>query len=284
MAALLMVRMVGVWVGPVGGVPDGARRREERDIYNRALARAPRLLYFAAVQLWTAAGGGLPRAICRGPGAEPWCRADEGKHWVRRSSFGRTVARHQSRSLRSDGDGDRLGDDLLLGDGLARIAQVIKVEADRLLGVLDALNHGLPFGDAPRQSGHGDGVTAVLGVGVEQDRVGRRPTHDSRLQQTRKLIASDLCGLKDCRERLRLENPAGMNRDHNSRSGTLGMHQNHMGTGLTAHSPPRAVQRSEQISAGNARRSGHVGAWYRTAEVSPRPDRVGNCRAGRPVG
>jgi hypothetical protein len=53
-----------------------------------------------------------------------------------------------------------------------------------------------------------------------------------------------------------------MNRDHDSRSGTLWMNQNHMGTGLTAHSPPRAVQRSEQISAGNARRSGHVGAWY----------------------
>ena len=132
-----------------------------------------------------------------------------------------TMARRQSQSLRSDGDGDRLGGDLLLRDGLTRVMQVVKVEPDRLLGVLDTLDHGLPFGDAPRQSGHRDGVTAVLGVRVEQDRVGRQPTHASRLQKTRRLIASDLCGLKDCRERLRLENPAGMNRAHHSRSGTL---------------------------------------------------------------
>jgi hypothetical protein len=31
-----------------------------------------------------------------------------------------------------------------------------------------------------------------------------------------------------------------------------------MGTRLTAQSPPHAVQRSQQISAGNARRSGHA--------------------------
>jgi hypothetical protein len=36
---------------------------------------------------------------------------------VRTHSFGRTVARRQSRSLRGDGDGDRLGNDLLLGHG-----------------------------------------------------------------------------------------------------------------------------------------------------------------------
>jgi hypothetical protein len=224
--------------------------------------RTPRLLYFAAVPAWTTAGEESPHAVRGNQAQDPGVMLDEGKHCVRMHSFGRTVARPQPQSLRSDGDGDRLGDDFLFGDRLTRVVQVVKVEADRLLGVLDTLDHGLPFGDAPRQSRHRDGVTAVFGVGIEQDRVGRRPTHYGRLQQTRKLIASDLCGLKDCRERLRLENPAGMNRDHDSRSGTLRMNQNHMGTGLTAHSPPRAVQRAEQISAGNARRSGHAGAWY----------------------
>src|SRR5947209_4343171 len=80
----------------------------------------PRLLYFTAVPLWTAAGGSLPRAVC----GETRRRTlgvvlDEGKLCVRTRSFGRTVARHQSRSLRGDGDGDRLGDDLLFGNGLA---------------------------------------------------------------------------------------------------------------------------------------------------------------------
>jgi hypothetical protein len=224
--------------------------------------RALRLLYFAAVPVWTTAGGGLPRAVRGNQAQNPGVLLDDGKHCVRMHSFGRTVARRQSQSLRSDGDGDRLRDDLLLGDGLARIAQIVKVEADRLLGVLDALDHSLPFGDTPRQSGHRDGVTAILGVGVEQDRVGRHPTHDSRLQQTRKLIARDLYGLQDRRKRLRLENPAGVDRDHDSCSSPLGMNQNHVGTELTARGPPRAVQRAEQISAGNARRSGHVGARY----------------------
>jgi hypothetical protein len=220
------------------------------------------LLYFAAVPIWTTVGGGLPHTVCGNQARNPSVMQTKGSIVSERITFGRTVARRQSKSLRSDGDSDRLGDDLLLGDRLTRVMQVIKVEADRLLGILDTLDHGLPFGDTPRKSRHRDGVTAVLGVGVEQDRVGRHPTHYSRLQQTRKLITSDLCGLKDRRERLRLENPAGMNRDHNSRSGPLGMNQNHMRTGLTAHSPPRAVQRAEQISAGNARRSGHAGAWY----------------------
>jgi hypothetical protein len=214
------------------------------------------LLYFIAVPLWTAAGGGLPPAVCGDQAQTPGVVLDEGKHYVRTRSFRRTVARRQSPSLRGDGDGDCLGGDLLLGDGLARVVQVVKVEADRFLGVLDALDHGLPFGHAPRQGGHRDGVAAVVGVGVEQDRVGRHPTHDSRLQQTRKLIARDLCGLEDRRERLRLENPAGVDRNHDSRSGPLGVNQNHVRTGLTARGPPRAVQRSEQISAGDAGRSG----------------------------
>jgi hypothetical protein len=223
---------------------------------------APRLLYFAAVPLWTAASGGLPCTVCGDQVQNLGALPDEGKRCVKTRSFGRTVVRGQWESLRGDGDGDRLGDDLLLGDRLPRVTQVVKVEADRLLGVLDALDHGFPFGDAPRQGRHRDGVTAVLGVGVEQDRVGRQPAHDSRLQQVRKLIARDLCGLKDCRERLRLEDPAGMSRDHNSRSGPLGVNQNHVRTGLTTRAPPRAVQRAEQISAGGARRSGHVGARY----------------------
>lgn len=224
--------------------------------------RAPRLLYFAAVPLWTAVGGSLPRAVCGDPAQNPGVVPDEVEHWVRTRSFGQTVACRQSRSLRGDGDSDRLRDDFLLGDGLARVVQIVKVEADRLLGVLDALDHGLPFGNAPRQGGHRDGVAAVLGVRVEQDRVGRHPTHYSRLQQTRKLIASDLCGLEDCCERLRLENPASVNRDHDSCSGPLGVNQDHVGTGLTARGPPRVMQRAEQISAGDAGRSGHVGARY----------------------
>jgi hypothetical protein len=35
-----------------------------------------------------------------------------------------------------------------------------------------------------------------------------------------------------------------------------------VGTGLTARGPPRAVQRTEQISAGDAGGSGHVSARY----------------------
>ena len=218
--------------------------------------RAPRLLYFAAVPLWTAAGGGgLPRAVCGNQAQNSGVVLDEGKHCLRTRSFGRTVAHRQSRSLRGDGDGDRLGGDLLFGDGLARVVQVVKVEADRFLGVLNALDHGLPFGDASRQSGHRDGVATILRVRVKQDRVGRHPAHDSRLQQARKLIACDLRGLEDRRERLRLENPAGVDRDHDSRSGPLGVNQDHVRTGLTARGPPRAVQRTEQISAGDTRRS-----------------------------
>jgi hypothetical protein len=78
----------------------------------------PWLLYFAAVQLWTAAGGGLPRASA---GTR---RRTLVSCWTKESTTSERVAsggrwpRHQSRSLRGDGDGDRLGDDLLLGDGL----------------------------------------------------------------------------------------------------------------------------------------------------------------------
>jgi len=250
---------------------------------------APRLLYFAAVPLWTAAGGGLPCAVCGDQAQTPGVVLDEGKYYVRTRSFGRTVTCRQSRSLRGDGDGDgdRLGGDLLLRDRLARVAQVIKIETDRLLGVLDALDHAFPFGNAPRQGGHRDGVAAVLGVGVgvEQDRVGRHPTHYSRLQQTRKLIARDLCGLEDCRERLRLENPAGVNRDHNSRSGPLGVNQDHVGTRLTARGPPaRCSARSRSALVTRGAR----GMWAHGTEPRglspPGPDRVWQLRDGTPGG
>jgi hypothetical protein len=53
--------------------------------------------------LWTAAGEGLPRAVYGDQAQNPGVVPDEGKHWIRTRSFGRTVACHQSQSLRGDG-------------------------------------------------------------------------------------------------------------------------------------------------------------------------------------
>ena len=47
-----------------------AHIRRSREWCCRPLG-APRLLYFAAVQLWTAVGGGFPRAVCRDQAQNP---------------------------------------------------------------------------------------------------------------------------------------------------------------------------------------------------------------------